>query len=97
MVKDNKFAAEPTADATADAKKKRGDSKVVTTESVNQPNPDVKPEVRKLGEDSSDQQIYEAYVKGGIIDNIAAEVRKEPQEVVTIIEKQEKKRSKSSK
>jgi hypothetical protein len=96
MVKDNKFAAEPTADASADSKKTRGDSKVATTESVTQANPDATPEVKKLSDSSSDKDIYNAYVNGAVIDSIALEVHKDSQEVVQIIEKIEKSRSKSS-
>ena len=86
MVKDNKFAAEPTADSTADSKKDRNVTKVTTTDNVGE-RPQPKHESSKK---PSDKEVYDAYVKGEIISDIADKHGMTTDEVMEVINKTEK-------
>lgn len=98
MVKDSKFAAEPTADSTADAKKDRKDTEVTTTENVVQPTHDPKAEKEvKNASGSKEDKMYQAHVKGVSIQSIADEMGVDAAEVRRVVEEKEGSHTKASK
>ena len=98
MVKDNKFAAEPSADSTADAKKDRNETKVTTTDNVvrDQENPKTEKHLKQAS-GSKEDEWYQAYVKGDSVQSIADEAKVDTSEVLEAIRKAEANRAKDSK
>ena len=97
MVKDNKFAAEPTADATADAKITRDAKNITTTENLVHADKDKKTEERiDNASGSKESKIYAAHVKGSNVDSIALEMKMDSLEVFQIIRDHEAKNAKNS-
>lgn len=93
MVKDNKFAASPSADGTADAKKDRNVTKVTTTENVVQPKEQPKTDKRlEEASGSKEDKMYAAYVKGDSIQSIADHYGVDAADVLAVVEKTESER-----
>lgn len=87
MVKNNKFAAEPTADASADSKVTKSAPKITTTDGVNEQGTPESTDGRKSPD--SDNKIYSDYAHGKTIDDIAADNNMTTNDVLSIINKKE--------
>lgn len=102
MVKDNKFAAEPTADGTADAKVDQS-GKPKSTDAVQADTSKMATTKNAVGHDAgstTDQhaknvakldkkQVYNDYAHGKVIDEIAAENNVNSQDIVDVINEKE--------